>query len=186
MISRLSTVCAFFALFLVSSSARAGLLIEPYVGYASAKQTATITGSSTPGVNGTSSINGGGAYYGGRLGYAYSALVAGGEYSLGNVKLGDTKTAHHEIYAFAGVRLPVLLNVLFGYVVSNDADDTGGDGGYKAALQLRILPLVNLNLEYYVTKTKGLEPAPAGPSAGMDMKADTKGFGVSVSLPLEL
>jgi len=186
MISRFLAVFSLFCLCLDAHPARADLLIEPYFGYGSAKQTATITGSSTPGVNGTSSVNGTDLHYGARLGYAYSMLVAGGEYSKGTFTVSGFKTGHYEIYAFAGVRLPVLMNFLFGYVVKNDADGTGGDGGYKATLQFRILPLVNLNLEYIDTKAKGLEPAPAGPSAGMDAKTDTKGFGVSISLPLEL
>jgi hypothetical protein len=136
-------------------------------------------------LNVSTSTSGSGYEYGGRLGYGLGPLLVGGEYAKGTLKLSGESTDQSEIYAVLGIRFPILVNLLFAYAVSNKQDGTNGDGGYKGTIQFRLLPLVNLNFEYFDLKYKGITPTPAGPSAGLTMKAEDKGFAGGISFPLE-
>ncbi len=182
---------------LFSLSAKAGLLLEPYLGYALGsydnKQKAGATLSSN---NGTLT----GPTFGARVGYiamipffAIDASMASLNDHSGLAGVSDTTYTNTTLFAVVGAQLP-LVSVWAGYGFYDKGAETvtGVDiktsgNALKAGVGIRPLPLVQFNLEYVMHTLTTVT------SAGVDYTAtdqyDTQKNNsviLSVSLPLNL
>lgn len=179
--------------FLVINPARAGVLIEPLVGYSFGKSEIDVPGS------GEDKFNGGS--YGGRLGYQKLGFQLGLDYLHSSVELDDNDFKENltinEFAAFVGFEFPILLRVYAGYIFSAngeaEADYGLGDGreklkfsdgsGFKAGLGFTALPFLDINFEY----RKGtFGEYKEGTGAKQDIDTDYNAFMVGVSLPFVL
>jgi hypothetical protein len=132
---------------LAASTARADLLIEPYVGY----------GTGHNGQSTTYTQNG--AEFGARVGYQSLGFMLGLDYMSGSVtdkaSPSDTITPS-DFGVFVGYKFPMFLRVYGEYVplsdpkVSNSSGTAKPDGtALKAGVQFTGLPMVAIGLEYY-------------------------------------
>ncbi len=144
--------------FLVIPPVKAGVLIEPLVGYSLLK------------LDGDDSNNAGGGSVGGRLGYQNLGFQLGVDYLRSNFSVDndDYKSdfAMSEFAGFIGFEFPILLRVYAGYIFQASAStkyrgDLGqGDGtqtydlefdkgtGTKLGIGFTGLPFVDINIEY--------------------------------------
>jgi len=176
------------ATLLAASTARADLLIEPYLGYG-------FTGHNNAGsVTGVSTVNNSqtGPEFGARVGYQSLGFMLGLDYMTGSVT--DNATAKdtitpNDLGVFVGYKFPMLLRVYGEYVplsdpkVSNSLGTQKPDGSaLKAGAQYTGLPFVAIGLEYYkATYTKDKQSSlPYSPNITSDM------ISVTLSLPLTL
>lgn len=166
--------------------AKAGVLIEPVLGYSFSSFEIDEDGSSKEKGSGTS--------YGGRLGYQNLGFQLGLDYLSSSISLSDNDFKENlsttEWAAFAGFEFPILLRVYAGYIFSANAETevAGGtkvklqDGtGMKLGVGFTGLPFVDINFEYRkgtYTKLK------IGGSDDID--TDFNAFMVGVSLPFVL
>lgn len=178
---------AFLALsFLVITPAKAGVLIEPVLGYSF--KSFEVDGPDT------SKEYGSGVSYGGRLGYQNLGFQLGLDYLKSSIGLSDNDfkedLATTEWAAFAGFEFPILLRVYAGYIFSAQAETeiAGGekvkfqDGtGMKLGVGFTGLPFVDINFEY----RKGTYTKFKMPGAD-DADTDFSAFMVGVSLPFVL
>lgn len=137
--------------------AHAGVLLEPYLGYA--------TGDSEY-FNGIKMVteDASGLVYGARVGYSTLGLAFGAEYQGGaidiDVKTND-KAKTSDIGVFVGYTFPVMLRVFGTYFFQSKADyesDEAQAEGELSGSAMKVgvgytgLPLVAINLEYYMGK----------------------------------
>ena len=147
-----------------TTAAQAGILIEPYGGYASG--TISNTQKASPFTAGEGTVAG--SVVGGRLGYSFLGLWVAGDYMSLAPNLAITKPSatagltSTSRYAFVdvGFDFPFLLRVWGGYGVSNYlrltyADATGsyediatGGTAAKFGVGLSFLMFCSLNVEY--------------------------------------
>lgn len=163
------------------TTANAGVLIEPYLGY--------LSGSETQGPVKTDFS---GVYYGGRLGYKHMlGLMGGFDYMTG--KLTDKATPANDITPsqlgiFVGFEFPILLRVYGVYGISNKLELKNSSGtstlegpsNIKLGVGFTALPLLSINVEYMMgtyDKTGGNKFTP---------EITSKAFGLSVSVPFNL
>lgn len=179
--------------FLASTSASAGILVEPYIGFEKGK---TI---SENGVN-SATHDGTAAVVGGRFGYTlpilfwvgldYSLTTGGKGKSADAVLFQDYDYKRSDLYLVAGFDFPILVRAWLGYGLMNDltTDQAGTstkiNGGTHTKLGVGFtgLPLVSINLELYnhaPNKADGNSFA-----AGSSFK--DAGFTLTASLPLDL
>jgi len=170
---------------LVTSSAFAGLLIEPYVGYASLKGsgTANVIGLGEGEIEETTAK---GVAYGGRLGYGVGPIGAGVDFMTSSLDDDGDDTKLTNLGAFAAVGLgPVRFwgTYIFSSkyeLTSGDFDGTAFEGaGVKAGLGWQILPLLSLNLEYMALNQDEVEES----DVLDEIDFDQKGFMISISIP---
>lgn len=164
--------------------AQAGILIEPYAGYASLTSSGTVDISGTQGEIEESTLDG--MVYGGRLGVGISNFGIGVDYSQAPQDDGG------ELKNLGAFGMVSFLNLRFWgtYVFSSqiaveleDYNEKGtfkGDG-VKVGLGWSILPFVSLNAEYMmINNTK----EDLNTFTGVDQ--DLKGYLVTLSFPFVL
>lgn len=139
-------------LVLVSSgftqTATAGVMLEPYVGYASGKMGDKSTGQD----------DGKGMYYGARAAYNMMGLFIGGEYQGAKISLeGNPKkdSSVTDLGAVVGYEFPILLRFYGTYFFSSEAkvtfspEITFKGNAMKLGVGYTAFPLVAFNVEYY-------------------------------------
>jgi hypothetical protein len=179
-------IIAFFML----GPARAGVLIEPLVGYNLGKFEINVPNSEEEKFNGAS--------YGGRLGYQQLGFQLGLDYLHSSVSVDDNDYKENlsvsEFAAFVGFEFPALIRVYAGYIFSAmgeaQADFGTGSGketlkfsdgtGLKAGIGFTALPFLDINFEY----RKGTFGSyKQGSTAKQDLDTDYNAFMVGISLP---
>lgn len=174
-------------LLFIASTANAGLLVEPYLGFGF-----------TSGDYDTQDVSTSGTSMGARLGYQMLGVMGGLEYTMspesdwdfkGSTSTTTYKLKRSQLGVFAGYNLPILLRAWVGYQFSTKAEGTyeGKDISFEgSATTLGVgftgLPFVSLNLEY---KMFSYDDNKYGDSEIED-KVDVKEVLLSVSLPLDL
>lgn len=138
--------------FFIIRPAKAGLLIEPVLGYNIGKVDVSNPSFSKENYTGPS--------YGGRLGYQNLGFQLGLDYLKSSLNVNDNnfkKDLNVDEWAgFVGFEFPVLLRVYAGYIFSAEADSTVGTNkltmtggtGTKFGLGFTGLPFVDINFEY--------------------------------------
>lgn len=130
-----------------TTSANAGLLIDPYVGIGSTVSTADTATKSEE----TASSN----VMGARLGYSFLLLSAGIDYSIMNgTDALDESMKVTSTSAFVGVDLPILFRFWGEYFFNSEIDGDTFDtneasfkDGYSLGVGFTGLPFVSLNIE---------------------------------------
>lgn len=192
----------FLSLFVFSGNTKAGILVEPYLGYSLAGSGDSTFGTtkydhsySTPTL-------------GGRLGYGMLGFMAGIDYSMQTFGLesevGSTKfdddVSKSQLGIFVGYQLPILLRVWGTYFLSSkiEGDDSQASGtlfdsryefsdggGYALGAGFTGLPFVSINLEYRTLEYDKGELSGAT-ITNYNEKLDLSEILLSVSLPLDL
>lgn len=178
---KLAVILALF----MSVNASAGLLLEPYVGYALGKR---------ENADGTGKGDVTGLGYGGRIGWTLPLVFFAFDYSMGGFETKDKDsgikfdTDHTAMALVAGVSLPVV-RLWAGYLFDAEVEaKTGGStvkfegNGMKAGLGFKPVPFLplSLNAEYIMTeydKANGTTLA---------TKRENKMFFISISAPFSL
>lgn len=150
---KLTQLGLLLALFFLSAvPARAGLLIEPVVGF--------NMGTKLDFQGGKNYSGGKGLGYGGRLGFQSWGLQLGADYLQSSIDMGEDDIKRNvktkEWAGFVGYEFPILLRVYAGYIFSAKGDTklaagklTLEDGtGMKAGVGFTGLPFVDINVEY--------------------------------------
>lgn len=136
------------ASFAITQFANAGVMLEPYVGYASGKIGDESTGKS----------NGKGVYYGARAAYNMMGFFVGGEYQGGKLKVDSTPKTDNSITdmgAVVGYEFPILLRVYGTYFFASEDKATFSPAitfkgnAMKLGIGYTAFPLVAFNVEYY-------------------------------------
>jgi len=168
-----------FIVGLLSQSAFAGLLIDPYVGTGTFAGTFDAANAAAEGVDIDDSDENTTAV-GSRLGYSFILLSAGIDYQLLTID-GDNNT---NISAFVGVDLPILFRFWGEYFISSELEEESGTSvdfvdGYGLGVGFTGLPFVSINLEAQFLNYE-VE------ASGLEYDYTTAGYILSVSLPLDL
>ena len=184
--------------------ARAGILIEPYVGYNLLASTMTFGAGAGGALDGQSvKLSDTGLGYGLRLGYSLPMVFFAADYSMSNLSssvtekpAGSTVTTEASTGTSLGVTVGLdlpLLRPYVGYIlddqVKNDSATTSGSG-FKAGIGISMLPLIRVNLEYLTrtwTKSKsssGVEES-FGSAATYKSVSDS-GLFLNLSIPFSL
>ena len=172
---------------LAARPAKAGLLIEPYLGYELGKYSST---SLNPNVDYDFSS----ANLGARVGYAFPVVFVAADYSIllgGNLKNGtqgavDGTATGNQLFVDVGASLP-LVRFYGGYGLTNtftqtsNSTDTKAEGGsaFKLGVGTTILPMVAINVEYIHSEFDKIN----GNSAG---KSKANFYMLSLSLPFDI
>jgi len=151
--------------FLFSLNASAGILIEPYLGYA-------ILGNGEVSISNTKYDNDYASLtFGGRLGLQHLGFMMGADYSIQNFEMESTtgSTTYNDdvkkkqFGIFVGYNFPILLRVWGTYFISSsfegddavsstnryDSNDELNDGnGFGLGVGYRPISFVSINLEY--------------------------------------
>lgn len=195
----------FLSIFVFSGTTRAGVLIEPYLGYSlNGDGDMNITGNSFESSYSSPTI-------GGRLGYSILGLMFGLDYSTQSFdlenKLASINTTFEDsvkksqLGVFVGYDLPVLLRVWGTYFISGDLSGqdpnsssnfidnryefTDGSG-YALGAGFTGLPFVSVNLEYRTMEYDTFEfDGIDVTSSSMREKLNLSEILLSVSLPLD-
>ncbi|OQW52845.1 MAG: hypothetical protein A4S09_08350 [Proteobacteria bacterium SG_bin7] len=163
------------AAFVLSASVSNAIYIEPYLGvYGTGKSTSGGTDTNLKATIG----------YGLRLGYSIPMIAFGVDYGMGNVDIETTPTTKSkstDLGIFGSFNIPVLpVRAYLTYILDAKLTPDGGSDykgkGTKIGVSFTGLPMVFINLDYYMIKydTYG------GASADLDVKMTA----LSVSLPL--
>lgn len=188
-----------------SVQAKAGILVEPYLGY-QAMLTELTFGAGTPGGPAFEGlgfkVDGTGMGFGIRAGYALPLIFAAIDYSSAslkgvpkNVPAGPTITENTQARTSLGVTVGASLPMLrpyVGYIFNDQGKDdiqslTGS--GFKVGIGFSFIPKISLNAEYQtLTYTKyqltgGTETSTGSSAHYKEVK--TSGFGVNLSVPFE-
>ena len=134
------------SLVMVANAAKAGFLIDPYIGLGQSKS--TLDAASDQEETSSSTV------LGSRLGYSFILLSGGIDYQIMNTKDSNEEDATlNNLSAFVGVDLPILFRFWAEYFLSSNlASDTDGvdftfKDGYGLGIGFTGLPFVSLNLE---------------------------------------
>ena len=179
-----------------AGTSRAGLYLEPYVGYGTGKDSYNFVQTSPSSATVVSDINSKNMNYGGKVGYSFSMLALGADYmaessgkATGSSVLPDETYTGSYIGAFVNLGLP-FVKVSGTYFLSASAKNDDGSGvatfkgsGYKVGLGFTFLPLIAINVDYYVINFDKID-SPG--STFTSFKDDHKMTMVSVSLPINL
>ena len=176
--------------FLIISPVKAGVLIEPVVGYNFGKFEVDNTGFSEEKANGAS--------IGGRIGYQQLGFQLGLDYLRSSLNVDDNDYKEDlvtsEFGGFIGFEFPILLRVYAGYIFSatgeTEADFGSGkqdlefkDGsGAKFGVGFTGLPFVDINFEY----RKGTFKEYKLGSTKVEEDTSYNAFMIGLSLPLVL
>lgn len=166
-----------------TTSAFAGIVIDPYFGSSSA--TAVVDGIPAGYDNEGSAT---GTTFGSRVGLSFSMLSAGIDYGI----YSTDKTESTDMSAFVGIDLPFLFRFWAEYYISSSGNsiylDQYGEGsdlvfkdGYSVGIGFTGLPLVSVNFEA-ITKNYVVEDVPF---LG-DLDVAYADYVISLSLPLDL
>lgn len=208
---RSALVFLLMSFFAFAPHSRAGILIEPYLGYSFAGSgdmslTDTSNGQTTQYDQDFSTVT-----YGGRLGYQTFGLMLGIDYSMqsfdmtstvGSIEVEDG-VERSQLGIFVGYELPILLRAWATYYVNatmdgTDAPSSGNqiysntsefkDGkGYALGVGFTGLPFISINLEYRTMEydTYAVSNIELTDAVYSD-KLDLSEILLSVSLPLNL
>jgi hypothetical protein len=176
--------------FFIITPAKAGLLLEPVLGYSFSKFETDQAGSSEEKANGPS--------LGGRVGYQNLGFQLGIDYLRSNLNVDDNNYKEdlvvNEFAGFIGFEFPVLLRVYAGYIFSangeTEADFGAGkqdlkftDGtGMKLGVGFTGLPFIDINLEY----RKGTFGEYKLGNTKQDIDTNYSAYMLSLSLPFVL
>ena len=156
---KLMIICLFLTFGVTES--KAGLLLEPYVGY----QLGTLDGKYKYKSTGIEAdypeTSHSGAGFGARVGFQTFGLMLGGVYeTIPSItqERNDTESdlgSSSKLGVFVGYDFPLFLRVWGTYFLDVSAEDEDGndfsdlyDSGVGAGVGLTFLPLVSLNVEY--------------------------------------
>ncbi|WP_413577845.1 outer membrane beta-barrel protein [Bdellovibrio sp. HCB290] len=166
-----------------SATAKADILIEPYLGYEMGSHTDLDPTAKTELVN-----------MGARLAYKTPVMLwLGLDYNLGvSGKYkpdgqSDMDAKRNTLYAVAGVDLPILLRGWVGYGVMDEIKMDGTDNPkikgkpVKIGIGTTLLPFISLNVEYIMENIDKVETD----SGDLDPKGKMDSWMLSVSLPLQ-
>jgi hypothetical protein len=169
--------------FFVMAPAKAGLLIEPVLGYTFLKSE-----------GGSDEDKSKGPSIGGRLGYQNLGFQLGLDYLRSNLDVDDKgfdqDMVMSEFAGFVGFEFPIFLRVYAGYIFSANADSkyqgqklslTEGTGT-KFGVGFTGLPFVDINFEY----RKGTFTETKMGGTKFDLDTDYSAFMVGISLPFVL
>ncbi len=178
-----------------TTSAQAGLLIEPHVAY---------------GFLGNADYNQlkitySGAQYGGKLGYQFFGLMAGLDYTHSTIGyktdfLGTTYNLDYDrdqVGAFIGYKFPILLRAWAGYyfsdkITASSTSIIAGNGDYSTGSGTELglgftgFPFVSVNLLYRTSSYDSSFNASTGVKSSLSPKIDTSEIALGVSLPINL
>lgn len=191
--------------FLMTTTANAGLLVEPYLGYSFGSAETNV--SNAGGANGTYDIKASGYRLGGRLGYQFLGFMGGVDYGIGAAKEKISSIPNGTSYSlddynvsqlgiFAGYELPILFRFWATYYTSykmevdggsNNGDEDSGSG-FGLGAGFTGLPFVSLNLEYKSITIDETEFAGGGSvkyPTNQISERDINEIVLSVSLPLD-
>ena len=140
---------AALVLVLVTTSAQAGLLVEPVLGF-NVNNKLEQDSFDTKGI---------GASYGGRLGYQNYGFQIGLDYLASSIDMDEDTFKNNfkstDWGAFVGFEFPILVRVYAGYIfsakgeVSTDSGKAKMEGnGTKIGVGFTGLPFVDINVEY--------------------------------------
>ncbi len=172
----LKSFIAILSLVAFSQTAKASLLVEPYLGYVSGKAKLS------------SSVNLTGTGYGARVGFSHMGFAAGVDYSAASLKDDGSPSIDYkagDLGLFVAFKFPVLVRAYVTYIPSPElkANAGGADFTYKSGNLVKLgvgftgLPFVNLNLEYFSGTYGQIN------SLDIDPKLTTSGIALSVSAP---
>jgi hypothetical protein len=177
------TICtlALCGLALFHSEARAGVLLEPYLGYHTGKDKAA--GQADGDLSGVS--------FGGRVGYQKLGIMGGLDFMTGSwtekISGLSADVTPTQLGAFAGYNFPAFLRVYAAYLFQNKAkvtfngsSSTVEGNGFKLGVGFTALPIVSINLEYATTTTNKRDGVTYSPEDKVDM------YGLTVSFPFDL
>ena len=179
----LMVLSATFIFLGINQEAKAGLLLEPYLGYVSGTQKQTSKANYT------------GSEVGARVGYSFFGFAFGADYQMGNYtddsSPKDTIT-QGDFGAFVAFKFPVLFRVYATYVPSSELKlkYSGGSSTLKDGTATKIgvgftgLPFININLEM-ITAEYG-KASTSGVSSTLSPKSKTSGYALSISAPFDL
>lgn len=182
---------AVFSLFIFTSTAQAGILVEPYVGYSiglSKDYGNTTYDYKTP-------------QFGARLGYQFLGLMAGIDYSLSssfdlsqkNKTTGATSKVSsdkNQLGLFVGYEFPILLRAWGTYFLDSNLNKSSTPGkaysgnGYALGAGFTGLPFVSLNLEYRSFSYDSSKIS--GSTTALNPKWTMNEILLSVSLPINI
>lgn len=171
--------------FLIISPAKAGILIEPVVGFNAASKIDIKDGESYSG--------GLGLGYGGRVGYQNLGFQLGLDFLKSSIDMDDKDFKKNvdatEWAAFVGFEFPILVKVYAAYIFSAEGDSKNALGkikledgtGVKLGVGFTLLPFLDINLDYRrgtydKTKVGGLNLG----------ESDFSAYMLSLSLPINL
>ncbi|MGZ3660167.1 MAG: hypothetical protein ACXVCK_08730, partial [Bdellovibrionota bacterium] len=107
----------------LSTTARAGILLEPDLGVEYGKQTETYSYPSASTVEGSNS--GGGITYGAKAGFtAGGLLMAGAQYEGGSLSFAKPS----DLGIFAGIKIPLLVHAWVSYFLKSTTTQASGSG----------------------------------------------------------
>lgn len=198
---KILTAILFMSIF---STANAGLLLEPYLGYA-------ISGEGDMTEDGTSfKSEYSGLTYGGRVGWSSFGFMGGIDYSLSsydvetkfNASTAKDGMDRSQMGIFVGFKFPVLLRVWGTYFISADMEGADAqavsgaqvfdsrhkleDGsGFGLGVGLSLMPFVSVNLEYRTIEYDKLSQAGVNVTT-ITEKMNMDEILLSVSLPIDL
>ncbi len=176
-------ILAIFAVFAFNQAAQAGLLLEPYIGYASGQEKQTTT------------ANYKGTEYGARVGYSILGFAAGAEYSA--ISFTDDSTpsqtlTNGDLGFFVAYKFPVLFRAFASYAPSSEIKDSsnGITSTLKSGNAMKIgvgytgFPFININFEYQTSTYSKIN------SSGVDFPLSpsltTTGYAITISAPFYL
>lgn len=187
-----------FLLILVTSTARAGIMIEPYIGYNSSNFEYQLINAEID------KHQPSGLGYGLRLGYKFLIPWVALDYRATDEKIknwtADGRAAaltQTQIGAVVGLDLPIGLRVFGGYGFDNkfnanveDSEDSFKGSYTKLGIGLKPMPFMAINLEYITNKYTKMNLAQTGnteqDTSILFSKIDMSTVFLSVSLPLNL
>ena len=187
----------------LAPTAKAGVLLEPFLGYNLFVQEATTGDGAAPIPSGQSiKIDAKGIGFGLRLGYGFKPVFAAFEYSTATlasslkeapagIPFNPSDVTATTMGVVVGADLMVVRPYV-GYIFddqSKDSNSTMHGNGYKLGVGFGFFPKVKINLEYHIrtfTKEKddsGTETAYE--QSGVISSVKATGFTIGVSVPFE-
>ncbi len=183
-----------FLLLMIPYVSRAGVLVEPYIGYTQGAYESGAIGIKMTGPN-----------YGARVGYQTMGFMVGAEYGLSaygveldkapaGIPLGTKDDwAGSYMGAFIGYNLPTLLRIWGSYFLDAVYEDDAGAGigdeisgsGHGLGLGFTGLPFMSLNLEYRAFDLDESADASSGETVAIT-DTTTKEVRLSISFPFEI
>ncbi len=192
-------IIAILASLTLGLSARAGILIEPYMTYESSTQD-IVSKIGSIDVGGKTT----GLGLGARLGYTLPvlfwfaldySLMSDGTFSPSQSSSTADKVDRSDLYLTAGFDFPIMFRAWFGYGLMNKATvkDSSGNAELSGGTNIKLggsftgLPIVCINLEYFQNdfgnyKASGVD----GSASDTFSTSKESGFRLGVSAPFDL
>lgn len=182
----MKTILSTLVLVLFTSSAWAGIYLEPYVGY----EGGTIKGDVNDSTNGDTEIDykAKGATFGGKLGYSLLLFAGGLDYMSGSLKGTSGNTDYNDdtfkdtdFGAFLQFSVPLLFKLSATYFFDSKAkgDYTYKGNGSKIGIGFTMIPFLSINVDV-INISYDKTNAPVN-----TFSADLKALMVGVSVPLD-